>query len=50
MNIIDHLSVGVPAVDEATEFYDAVLGRWAFNGLPQHKRLPPMDKAASSSC
>lgn len=26
MNIIDHLSVGVPAVDKATEFYDAVLG------------------------
>lgn len=26
MNIIDHLSVGVPAVDEATEFYDAVMG------------------------
>ena len=25
MNIIDHLSLGVPAVDKATEFYDEVL-------------------------
>lgn len=26
MNIIDHLSVGVPAIDLATKFYDEVLG------------------------
>lgn len=33
MTIIDHLSVGVPNVEQACEFYDAVLGTIGANRL-----------------
>ena len=37
MTIIDHLSVGVPAVDEAAQFYDGLLATLGLQKLAQTK-------------